>query len=52
MREAQVKNMDAANCRKYVDVLKNELVPSLGCTEPIAVAYAGAVAAKTLGRFP
>jgi L-cysteine desulfidase len=36
----------------YVDILKEELVPAMGCTEPIAVAYAGALARKTLGELP
>ena len=36
----------------YVDILKEELKPAMGCTEPIAVAYAGAVARKTLGEIP
>ena len=36
----------------YVKILENELVPALGCTEPIAIAYAGAVARKTLGNLP
>lgn len=44
--------MDAQTYRNYVQVLERELVPALGCTEPIAVAYAGAVAARALGRFP
>ena len=35
--------------RTYVQILKDELVPAMGCTEPIAIAYAGAVARKTLG---
>lgn len=36
----------------YVDILREELVPAMGCTEPIAVAYAGALARKTLGAVP
>ena len=38
--------------QKYVEILKSELVPALGCTEPIALAYAAAVARKELGQFP
>ena len=44
--------MDAQTYENYVNILEKELVPALGCTEPIAVAYAGAVAAEALGRFP
>lgn len=36
----------------YVQILKNELVPALGCTEPIAIAYAAARAREVLGDFP
>ncbi|MBR2046970.1 MAG: serine dehydratase subunit alpha family protein [Oscillospiraceae bacterium] len=36
----------------YVDIMKEELLPAMGCTEPIAVAYAAAVAARELGRKP
>ena len=25
----------------YVQILKEELIPAMGCTEPIAIAYAG-----------
>ena len=39
---------DAAFC----DVLNRELVCALGCTEPIAVAYAAALASQTLGCEP
>ncbi len=37
---------------KYIRVLEEELLPAMGCTEPIAVAYAGALARKTLGEIP
>lgn len=36
----------------YVSLLKKEIVPALGCTEPIALAYAAAVAKKHLGSMP
>ena len=36
----------------YVKILREELVPAMGCTEPIAVAYAAALARKTLGTMP
>ena len=36
----------------YVQILKEELLPAMGCTEPIALAYAAAVARKVLGELP
>ena len=36
----------------YLQILKEELIPAMGCTEPIAVAYAAAVARQTLGELP
>ena len=36
----------------YIELLKSELVPAMGCTEPIAIAYAAAVASETLGGAP
>ena len=36
----------------YVRILEEELRPAMGCTEPIAVAYAAALARKTLGAIP
>ncbi|MBP3644898.1 MAG: serine dehydratase subunit alpha family protein [Clostridia bacterium] len=36
----------------YVEVLKNHLRPAMGCTEPIAIAYASAVARRALGTEP
>ncbi len=37
---------------QYVMILKDELVPALGCTEPIAIAYAAAKAREVLGEMP
>lgn len=36
----------------YTALLKKELLPAFGCTEPIAVAYAAAKAREVLGRVP
>lgn len=36
----------------YLQILQEELVPALGCTEPIAIAYAAAKAREVLGNFP
>ncbi|MDP3179095.1 MAG: L-serine ammonia-lyase, iron-sulfur-dependent, subunit alpha, partial [Spirochaetaceae bacterium] len=36
----------------FIAILREELVSALGCTEPIAIAYAAAVARKILGRMP
>ena len=38
--------------QQYIDILKEELRPAMGCTEPIALAYAGAKARSILGRLP
>ncbi len=37
---------------KYVAILKEELIPAMGCTEPIALAYAAAKARAVLGAMP
>ena len=39
-------------CRHYVQILREELVPAMGCTEPIAIAYGAAKAREILGRLP
>lgn len=36
----------------YVDILSRELVPAMGCTEPIAIAYCAAKARSVLGALP
>lgn len=40
------------NYRSYLSILKEELIPAGGCTEPIAIAYTAALARKTLGVMP
>jgi len=37
---------------KFFDILKEELVPAKGCTEPISIAYAAAKARDILGQMP
>lgn len=37
---------------RYLKALQKELVPALGCTEPIAIAFASAKAREVLGTFP
>ena len=36
----------------YVRILQEELIPAMGCTEPIAIAYAAAKAREVLGCLP
>lgn len=36
----------------YIDILKEELIAAMGCTEPIALAYAAAKAREVLGEQP
>ncbi len=44
--------LDAHVYDEYLKILKEEVVPALGCTEPIAIAYAAAVGRKVLGCMP
>ena len=37
---------------QYLQILKEELIPAMGCTEPIAMAYAAAKARAVLGNMP
>lgn len=36
----------------FVRILREELVPAMGCTEPIAIAYGAARAREVLGAVP
>ena len=38
--------------QQYISILREELRPAMGCTEPIALAYAGAKARQLLGGLP
>lgn len=38
--------------QSYLEILQEELVPALGCTEPIALAYAAASAREVFGVCP
>ena len=44
--------MDKTIYDACLDILREELVEAMGCTEPIAVAYAAALARRTLGKTP
>lgn len=44
--------MDKTVYNSYVAILKNELIPALGCTEPIALAFAAAKVREVLGEMP
>ncbi len=44
--------MEQSIYNTYIRILRRELVPAMGCTEPIAVAYAAASAARELDTLP
>lgn len=44
--------MDQTLYQNHLEILKEELLVALGCTEPIAIAYAGAKARQLLGEMP
>ena len=45
-------NRTDALYQSFLEILREELVPAMGCTEPIAIAYAAAQARAVLGRRP
>lgn len=44
--------MDKTLTENYIALLREELIPAMGCTEPIALAYGAAIARQALGRLP
>ena len=44
--------MEQKQYQQIIRILNQELVPALGCTEPIAIAYASAKAREVLGTMP
>ena len=44
--------MKRENYANFIRILEHELIPALGCTEPIAIAYAAAKARAVLGCMP
>ena len=44
--------MDCKLYNAYLNILREELLPAMGCTEPIALAYAAASARALLGKMP
>ena len=39
-------------CAAYTEILREELLVAMGCTEPIAIAYAASILRSTLGAVP
>ena len=44
--------MDLKTINAITEILKEELVPAMGCTEPIAIAYASSIARSLLSSLP
>lgn len=44
--------LDEIKYQTYVQILKEELVPAMGCTEPIALSYCASKARDILGTTP
>lgn len=44
--------MNESERKQIIALVKREVIPAIGCTEPIAVALAVAKASETLGRLP
>jgi L-cysteine desulfidase len=44
--------LDSLTKSTYEAILKSELRPAMGCTEPIAIAYASSILGEVLGNTP
>lgn len=44
--------MDIKTISAITEILKEELVPAMGCTEPIAIAYASSIARSLISSLP
>ena len=44
--------MDITIQKQIIELIKREVVPAIGCTEPMAVALAVAKASETLAKTP
>lgn len=44
--------LTAEQRQTYLEILREELVPAMGCTEPIAIAYAASILRDALGSLP
>lgn len=51
-KNAKALTMDKRIYNGYIKILEEELLPAMGCTEPISVAYAAALSRDTLGAVP
>ena len=45
-------NKSDSRYQLYINILEEELVPAMGCTEPICLAYAAAKARQVLNAIP
>lgn len=52
MEETGIMELTKEIYQICADILKEELTPAFGCTEPIAIAYCAALVRKTLGAYP
>jgi L-cysteine desulfidase len=44
--------MEEVRYRNYLQILTEELIPAMGCTEPVAIAFVAARAREVLGTMP